>query len=337
MKTSAFLLFALPLLATAAGAGEVRFRILGDVAMASNPNGAYANVNVGDQVELSCEVFTINPPPTVVAPGQWVNYAVDTATMTITLGTDTVPFTSGSPVVGMVDAFPVSDGVQGLSASMGSKNMNFSVGHNSGLWNSVDPFTNLGTHPIVVDGSFSYTFEITGGGTFIDIFPTSIVVEFVGTGTNFCFGDGSGRTCPCGNNSAAQDESGCLNSFGQGARLRAFGNASVANDTLSLSGTQMPDSSALYFQGTSPQSGGMGVVFGDGLRCAGGTIVRLGTKLNSAGASQYPVGADAPISVRGGVAAGDTRHYQVWYRNAADFCTAWTFNLSNGVTIVWNN
>jgi hypothetical protein len=97
----------------------------------------------------------------------------------------------------------------------------------------------------------------------------------------------------------------------------------------------MPNSSALYFQGTSPLAGGAGSVFGDGLRCAGGTVIRLGTKFNIAGASQYPEGGDQSISVRGLVVAPGTRIYQIWYRNAASFCMPDTFNLTNGVTVTW--
>jgi hypothetical protein len=93
----------------------------------------------------------------------------------------------------------------------------------------------------------------------------------------------------------------------------------------------------LYFQGTNPQNGGLGSVFGDGLRCAGGSVVRLGTKLNAAGASAYPVGGDPPISVRGMIpGAGATRFYQAWYRNSALFCTPnATFNLTNGWRVTW--
>jgi hypothetical protein len=97
----------------------------------------------------------------------------------------------------------------------------------------------------------------------------------------------------------------------------------------------MPDSSALYFQGTTMQAGGAGSVFGDGLRCAGGSIVRLGTKTNVAGASHYPAAGDASVSIKGNVTAPGTRTYQVWYRNAASFCTLSTFNLSNGVQFPW--
>jgi Tol biopolymer transport system component len=151
----------------------------------------------------------------------------------------------------------------------------------------------------------------------------------------FCFGDGTGTNCPCGNNSAVGAGSGCLSSLGVGGRLTASGNPSITNDTLVLGGSGMPNSSALYFQGTAQQSGGAGSTFGDGLRCAGGSITRLGTKVNASGASQYPTGGDSSISVRGGNAAGNLRTYQCWYRNSAAFCTTSNFNLTNGVQITW--
>jgi hypothetical protein len=157
------------------------------------------------------------------------------------------------------------------------------------------------------------------------------------TGTTFCPGDGSGTACPCANNSPAGQGRGCLNSLGMGAQLSATGTPSVSNDTVVLQGASMPDSSALYFQGTTRTNGGAGAVFGDVLRCAGGTVVRLGTKTNASGMSHFPATGDPTLSVKGGVAAGDTRDYQVWYRNAASFCTPSTFNLSNGLEIVWTN
>ncbi len=335
MNNKLALLTALLFLAPAATAGEVRFRFLGTVTTASNPNGAYAGVQVNDAVELLCEVETVTPPPVVVAPGQYVQYAVDTTTMTLRIGSLVIPYTSGTPAVGMVNAFPVSDGVQDVNASMGSKNVGYSLNHNSGLWVSTDPFGNIGTHPIVLDGSFSFSFGVTGGGTFIEIFPSSIVVERVETGVSYCFGDGTGAACPCANVSPVGADVGCLNSMAVGGKIRAYGLASLGNDTLQLVGSQMPNSSALYFQGTSQQSAGLGVAFGDGLRCAGGSVIRLATKFNTAGGSQYPVGADLDVSVRGLVTTPGSRAYQCWYRNAATFCTTSTFNLTNGIWVTW--
>jgi hypothetical protein len=151
------------------------------------------------------------------------------------------------------------------------------------------------------------------------------------TGTPYCFGDGTGTACPCGNNGAPGH--GCASSVNpNGALLGAIGQSALANDTLTLQGSGMPNSSCLYFQGTTQISS----VFGDGLRCAGGTVNRLGTKTNVNGSSQYPAPGDQSVSVRGAVTSPGTRSYQVWYRNAAAFCTPSTFNLTNGLSIVWS-
>jgi hypothetical protein len=153
-------------------------------------------------------------------------------------------------------------------------------------------------------------------------------------GTPYCFGDGTATPCPCGNAGAAGN--GCASSLvAAGANLGATGTPSIVSDSITLLGSGMPNSSALYFQGTAQQNGGLGSVFGDGVRCAAGTVIRLKTVTNVAGASQYPGGGDLTVSVRGAIAAPGNRTYQVWYRNAAAFCTASTFNLSNGLQLTW--
>ena len=68
---------------------------------------------------------------------------------------------------------------------------------------------------------------------------------------------------------------------------------------------------------------------------AGGSTIRLGTTANICNASQYPAGVDDPISVQGFITSPAIRTYQVWYRNAAMFCTSSTFNLTNSVSINW--
>ena len=79
----------------------------------------------------------------------------------------------------------------------------------------------------------------------------------------------------------------------------------------------------------------MGAAFGDGLRCASGTVVRLGTTANVAGNSSYPTAGAQSVSVKGLITAPGTRTYQVWYRNATVFCNPETFNVTNGWEIVW--
>ena len=139
--------------------------------------------------------------------------------------------------------------------------------------------------------------------------------------------------CPC-SNATSTGTGGCGNSAGSaGGVLDAGGTASLSTDTLVLAGSAMTSSSALYFQGTTvayAQS-----VYGDGLRCVGGSVVRLGTKVNSAGSSQYPEAGDAPVSVRGGVTMPGPRYYQVVYRDGGSFCTPSLFNATSGMAVLW--
>lgn len=139
--------------------------------------------------------------------------------------------------------------------------------------------------------------------------------------------------CPCGTQLPAQD--GCSNSVDpHGGALAASGQASIANDTLVLSGSGMTNSNALYFQGTAFTY--QGAFFGDGARCVTGVIRRLGTKTNAGGASHFPAGGDPSISVQGGIVQpGTTRYYQVLYRDNGAFCTSATFNLTSGVALTW--
>jgi len=151
----------------------------------------------------------------------------------------------------------------------------------------------------------------------------------------FCFGDTTGAACPCGN--FGSDGHGCANSvFQSGARLQlSSGPASTLADTAVVQVTSVPPNvSCLFFQGTTA---GAGAAFGDGLRCATGTVSRIAAKQSSSsGIASYPGTGDVPLSVAGGVPQnGGLRTYQAWYRNAANFCTSATFNLSNGLAIHW--
>lgn len=151
-----------------------------------------------------------------------------------------------------------------------------------------------------------------------------------------CYGDGSGAACPCGNASPVGANTGCVNSLGLGGKLDIAGDARITADTLVLQGSGMPNSSALYFQGTTVSGGGLGVPFGDGLRCAAGTVIRLRTLTNTSNSSSYPQSGDPSVSVKGLVTAPGSRVYQVWYRNADPvFCTPSTFNLTNGGLVTW--
>jgi Tol biopolymer transport system component len=166
--------------------------------------------------------------------------------------------------------------------------------------------------------------------------------------TSYCFGDGSGAACPCGDAPIA-GFGGCPHSHASsGARLRGLGLASITQDQVQLVADSLPSvSSCLFFVATttygSLPGGGLGnggvggSPFGDGLRCVGGTVDRIPEQTAIAGvcSTGYQAQVQQAVSSFGSTVAGDTRHYQVWFRNAADFCTASTFNLTNAVSVTW--
>ena len=124
------------------------------------------------------------------------------------------------------------------------------------------------------------------------------------------------------------------------ARLEGSGSTTIVNDTLHFLVYGLPPTaSALLFQGTEFQNGALGAPFGDGLRCAGGSVQRLGARFAVGGSAAFGHGVpgDTAISVAGAVPPGTVslRAYQIWYRNVASFCTPAGFNLSNGVRVVW--
>lgn len=153
----------------------------------------------------------------------------------------------------------------------------------------------------------------------------------------YCFGDGSGSQCPCGNSGASGR--GCASSAAAaGALLAASGTASVSADTLLLACADLPASSfALFLQGSLQANGGLGVPFGDGLSCLGGPLVQLGVRRSAGGAASLGSPAGSPaISQLGAVPAlGGTYSYQARYRDPTSFCTAASFNATNGVEVVW--
>ncbi len=265
-------------------------------------------------IEVNGLVLSPNSPSFPVTPTGAFGQFTANVTLTALAGTLIVTPLTGSPsstnLAGSVSNATSASGF--LSIGAGSLNLNLPI-------SSTFMFSDPGT-------GASGTITVTGTLNANRIFAQ-----------RFCTGDGVATPCPCGNNAPATSGRGCLNSLGVGALLDPFGSARVSADTFRLDASGMPaTATALYFQGTSESGAGAGVVFGDGLRCAAGTVIRLGTKTNVGGASSYPTGADQPISIRGGLpAVGANRTYQAWYRNAAAFCTASTFNLTGGLRVTW--
>jgi uncharacterized membrane protein len=154
-------------------------------------------------------------------------------------------------------------------------------------------------------------------------------------GTPFCFGDGSGALCPCGNTGASGH--GCSNSTdASGGVLTSTGVASVTNDSVKLVATHMRNTNCVFVQGTSQTV----VPVFDGIRCAGGFLIRLGVESGDlAGTACYPKpgSSDQPVSVRGMLpGSGGTFVYQVWYRDPdPSFCSVDTSNWTSAYSLVW--
>ena len=144
----------------------------------------------------------------------------------------------------------------------------------------------------------------------------------------FCFGDGTGTPCPCGNDGA--NCHGCANSASNGALLSAptFGSLS-GGSVLSATGL-VPGLPCLFFSGENPINAGQGITFGDGLRCVGFNVVRLQTT-NSDSNGDMTVGIGGPATPPAGPV-----FYQCWYRDQSNGGPCGnSHNLTNGVAIIW--
>ena len=166
--------------------------------------------------------------------------------------------------------------------------------------------------------------------------PT-LVVDFTpnagGPGVSFCSGDGSGTACPCGNSAGAGE--GCANDTGSGALLSASGSNSLSADDLVLSASQLTPGPGLFFQGNNAINGSNGNAFGDGLRCAGGSVRRLEVQFANT-ANSFTTTTTISISTAGAVSAGQTKRYQYWYRDSGTSPCSSLFNLTNGYEITWS-
>lgn len=153
-------------------------------------------------------------------------------------------------------------------------------------------------------------------------------------GVPYC--DGAGGICPCGNdNDGSLGVAGCANGFAaSGSSLRGMGTNSVSAGDLVLEAEGMvPSQPGLLFQGNNAINSGNGNPFGDGLRCAGGGVVRLQVIF---GAPDGTGSSSVNVASKGGCAAGDTRRYQLWSRDPLTSPCGSDFNLSNGLEITWD-
>ena len=183
--------------------------------------------------------------------------------------------------------------------------------------------------------------EIVGEANAANGFFHAVLWTISAPATPFCLGDGSAGACPCGNSGASGR--GCQNSAATGGALLAgSGSASLANDTLRLqTSNELPTALSILLQGSTSVAP---LVFGDGLRCTGGTLKRLFVRNAAGGALSLPQPGDPSISARSAalgdaLSNGATRYYQTYYRDPQlGFCpgpAGGSWNISSGVSVVW--
>ena len=155
----------------------------------------------------------------------------------------------------------------------------------------------------------------------------------------FCCGDGSGTPCPCGNEGITCH--GCANGAdSDGGYLETQGTPSLSNDTVVLHGKDLPhDEPCLFFSGSNQVNGGMGVSFGDGLRCVGFEAVRIEVSVTDL---LGEVSSTVEVSTNGQayghtIDPGEKVNYQLWYREDATISACGnSHNLTNAVSLTWD-
>jgi hypothetical protein len=209
-----------------------------------------------------------------------------------------------------------------------------------GSWNgSYVEGTNYTRHHVTVtNGTVSIDVQVVGLPDYAYLSGLQLVTNDT-VGLQQCFGDGSGTSCPCGNNGLSGH--GCGNSVNSsGALLVASGTTSPDTIVLHSSG-ETPTALSIFLQGDATIGP---VVYGDGLRCAGGILKRLYAKAAAGGAVFAPAPGDPAITVRSAalgnpIQPGERRYYQVYFRDAnPGFCPppqGSTFNITNGLRVVW--
>jgi hypothetical protein len=210
-----------------------------------------------------------------------------------------------------------------------------------GVPGSLVPGSNFARHhKTVTDGTLEIRIHVIHPVYYVSVCGIQLNMhEQDYVGTSLCFGDGSGAACPCGN--SGQTRTGCQNSAGTGGSW-LFASGSPNPDTIVLHAAgELPSALSIFLQGNAVISP---VVYGDGLRCAGGTLKRLYTRSASSGVVFAPHPGDPSITARSAslgvpIAPGARRYYQVFYRDPnLGFCPAPqgnTFNISNAVKINW--
>jgi plastocyanin len=263
--------------------------------------GMIGSVTVQDVVDVQQVGMSFVPSEITINPGQTVRWTWTGGNHTVTEGTD-----------GTLDGNEAFH--SNLTGAIGTFEVSFTE-----AFIAANPRTNDRYDYFCLP---HFGMGMTGG----------VTITSPGPGEAFCSGDGSGTACPCGNTGNSGE--GCANDTGSGALMSGAGSASISADDLVLNVVNLTQGPGLFFQGNNAVNSANGNPFGDGLRCAGGSVIRLEVQFANAG-NNFSTQTSLPIAASGGANVGQTKLYQYWYRDAGTSPCNSLFNLSNGYEVTW--
>ena len=193
----------------------------------------------------------------------------------------------------------------------------------------------------VAAGCYYFNFNGPHFDFYLKLFSDAPDCPVIEPGIRFCEPGLSGvMPCPCGHPPWGP-ERGCNNSAATGgASLTDLGVASLSHDTLVFTTTgERPTALSIVLGGNIELPSG--VSFGDGVRCTGGILLRLYVKSAVGGSITAPTGPDPTVSARSAtigspILPGQTRLYQVYYRDPLTFGCEATFNATSGRRVLWD-
>jgi hypothetical protein len=301
-------------------------------------------------------LLIVGAKATDLGGGQWhYEYAVHNVNSNKACGSFSVPVPPGATLsnIGFHDiTYRNGDGLNNVSQT----DTDWPAVQAGGAirWSCETPAQNMNANAIRWATTYNFRFDanvppVNGAaslGVWNTVSPTAYAFATTIPGGNgamfsFCAGDGIATGCPCANNGNAGR--GCQNSAGTGgALLAASGVPSLAADTLLFTTDgELSTALSIVLQGDATIAPAN---FGDGLRCAGGTLRRLYVQSAVGGSISAPAPSDASVSARSAflgdvIPLGGTRVYQVYYRDpSASFCpgpAGNTFNSSGAVSATW--
>jgi hypothetical protein len=253
------------------------------------------------------------------------------------------------PLQQFVDHFSAFDGTVDFAGTSGATHPNLLVTDTQVVDSLTAADLALFTGPAGNPGVLSLpitavaTSSASGAGNLVSQFAqtaaalVTVCYDFTPNIAIFCIGDGAGLVtqCPCANNGGEGLPAGCLNSSGLGGMISYTGVASISNDTLQLTITQLPlNAQGWFVQGSLQTNDGNGLPFGHGIRCLRDPLILQKIAI---GGNVLPPPGSPPISVLFGISAAETKYYQGWYRelNAVGTCGGGALNTTNAISVIW--